>query len=277
MSTQPIEAEEPVYLVDTPTRWSAEIGELVKALAAAQLEFTEIIKKTSNPFYKSKYADLSAVIAATQPGLAKHGIVVMQFPIVTGDYAGVDCILAHSSGQWLAKQFLLPMSKIDAQGAGSAVTYARRYGYQAIVGVAADEDDDANAATGAAKPPIKLPARASASTTATTPEPYNEPEPMPPGFWGEGHPPDTPHAAPQGVPPAAKQSTTVKTISRKQMGLLWATARERYKGEEDEEKNARALVEAMLRLHHWKSTTDIPAAEFDAVLADLRPSTTKQA
>ncbi len=140
------------------TRMSAEIGELAKALAAAQLDFNPVKKDTKNPFYNSKYADLSSVIAATQPGLSKNGLVVIQSPIVDPETekAGVSTLLAHASGQWLSNELMLPATmksrdgsvRFDAQSVGSAITYARRYTYQAMVGVAGEEDDDGNRAVG---------------------------------------------------------------------------------------------------------------------------------
>lgn len=139
-------------------RMSPEIGELAKALALAQTEFKPVFKDADNPYFSSKYADLSSVISATQLALAKNGLVVMQSPIfdLAEQKAGVSTMLAHSSGQWLSNDLLLPatmrakegVQRFDAQSVGSAITYARRYSYQAIVGVAAEVDDDGNAATG---------------------------------------------------------------------------------------------------------------------------------
>lgn len=57
-------------------------------------------------------------------------------------------MLIHSSGQWMRGDLLLPVSKWDAQGIGSAITYARRYSLQGFLNVAAEADDDANAAAG---------------------------------------------------------------------------------------------------------------------------------
>lgn len=144
-------------------RHSQTIGAITKALADAQLAFQPIKKNTENPFYKSKYADLSAVIAATQPGLAKNGLVVTQFPKVVNNRVRVTTILSHASGEWMADDLDLPMSKPDAQGTGSAITYARRYSYQSIVGVSAEDDDDGNAAVGGGKPAVvQAPQRKSA-------------------------------------------------------------------------------------------------------------------
>src|SRR5258708_2290205 len=89
---------------------SQEIGKLAGALAAAQLEFEAVIKGSDTPFYSSKYADLSSVIGATQPALAKNGLVVIQSPIVELEIqrAGVITPLAHSPGEWMSDQLLLP-------------------------------------------------------------------------------------------------------------------------------------------------------------------------
>lgn len=133
------------------THQADAIDKLVQALAKAQGEFKPIVKDTQNPFFKSKYADLATIIAATQPALSKNGIAVMQLPQVEAHSAGVKTILAHCSGQWISTELMLPAAqgaKFDAQTVGSALTYARRYALQAILGVAADVDDDGNAASG---------------------------------------------------------------------------------------------------------------------------------
>src|SRR5690348_8219483 len=117
-----------------PERRSPSIAKLIEALSKAQLEFDPVKKENSNPFFKSKYADLATVLGATQKHLAKYGLVVVQEPIVNGAKAGVRTILAHSSGEfWDMGELLLPLGKQDAQGAGSALTYSRRYAYQSAV------------------------------------------------------------------------------------------------------------------------------------------------
>ena len=83
-------------------RHSAEIGELAGALALAQLDFKPVLKESDNPFYKSKYADLANVIAATQPALAKNGLVVIQCPHLSSQQMTLTTLLVHKSGQWLA-------------------------------------------------------------------------------------------------------------------------------------------------------------------------------
>ena len=129
-------------------RTSSTIGELTKALALAHKDFKPVLKDASNPFFKSKYADLAGVIEATSDALSARELVVIQSPgrIVSGHIL-LTTLLSHSSGEWVKDELELPIAKFDAQGTGSAITYARRYAYQAIVGVAA-EDDDGNSASG---------------------------------------------------------------------------------------------------------------------------------
>jgi hypothetical protein len=106
---------------------------------------------SSNPHFRNKFASLAAVRNAVVPVLAKHGISVNQdLASVEG---GVACttILSHGSGQQMRfGPLILPVSKNDAQGFGSAATYARRYSLMAVACVVGDDDDDANAAMGKA-------------------------------------------------------------------------------------------------------------------------------
>ena len=124
---------------------SESINELATALVAAQAEMTGASQDSDNPFFGSKYADVTSVLKAVRAPLANHGLSFVQFPI-TGpeNQCGVTTRLMHNSGQYLEDTLLLPMGKYDAQGAGSAITYARRYALAAILGVPA-ADDDANA------------------------------------------------------------------------------------------------------------------------------------
>lgn len=120
------------------------------ALAAAQAEMGPALKDSTNPAFRSKYADLASVMAACLPALNKNGICVLQ-PIC--DEEGkryVKTVLAHESGETLECRVELIVGKNDMQGYGSAVTYARRYGLMAMAGVA-PEDDDGNAAAKSVK------------------------------------------------------------------------------------------------------------------------------
>jgi hypothetical protein len=126
---------------------SPTIGELTKALANAHKQFKPVLKDANNPFFKSKYADLAGVIEATADALSDQGLAVIQSPgKIYNGHILLTTLLSHASGEWIKDELELPIAKFDAQGTGSAITYARRYAYQAIVGVAA-EDDDGNAAS----------------------------------------------------------------------------------------------------------------------------------
>jgi hypothetical protein len=136
---------------------SPTVGKLFGALAKAQLKYKPIFKDTPNPYYNSVYADLASIIEATQQALAEEGLVLVQTPIVdmAKQKAGVASILGHSSGEYLRTELILPATmkgkdgnpRFDAQSVGSAITYARRYSYQPLVGVAGERDDDANTAS----------------------------------------------------------------------------------------------------------------------------------
>lgn len=138
---------------------SQEIDELAAALVAAQGEFSVISKDSTNPFFKSKYAGLPEVMKTTGPVLVKHDLAVLQFISCSPENEGQDLLttwLIHSSGQYINDTMHLKLSKQDAQGQGSAITYARRYAYMAMLGLVAEEDDDGNAAS---KSPAGQPAK----------------------------------------------------------------------------------------------------------------------
>lgn len=128
---------------------SEQLGALAKALAAVQGEVQDAKKDSVNPHFKNRYASLGSVRAAVTATLAKNGIAVVQtFEPHGPDGVCVVTTLLHESGQWMRSRLYLPVSKKDAQGFGSAISYARRYALAAIVGIAADDDDDGEAAVG---------------------------------------------------------------------------------------------------------------------------------
>lgn len=130
---------------------SESINELAAALAKAQGEIKVAVKDSANPFFKSKYADLASVVEAIRTAFSKNGLSYVQtVEPCEKEEVRVETLILHSSGQWLSGGILaLPVTKADAQGYGSALTYARRYGLSAAAGVA-PEDDDGNAAAKAA-------------------------------------------------------------------------------------------------------------------------------
>ena len=119
--------------------------EIAKALAKAQSEMSKALKQSSNPHFKSKYADLASVTEACLPALNSNGIAVIQ-PIIETDLGrSVKTVFIHASGEQLEATVPLMIGKQDMQGLGSAITYARRYGLMCLAGIA-PEDDDGNAA-----------------------------------------------------------------------------------------------------------------------------------
>lgn len=126
---------------------SDTIAELAKALAAAQGEIENASKNSANPHFKSKYADLAEVLNTVRPVMSKHGISISQFPAFDSGIASVETIVMHTSGEWMTGTSSAPVTKQDAQGVGSALTYLRRYSLAAIAGIA-QEDGDGNGAVG---------------------------------------------------------------------------------------------------------------------------------
>jgi hypothetical protein len=137
---------------------SETINELTAALALAQSEIKGASKDSTNPHFNSRYADLASVREAMIGPFTKHGLSVVQSPRLALDEAGtvveVETRVFHKSGQWMADTLGVPISKVDAQGVGSAITYGRRYALAAFAGVA-PEDDDAEGAVGRPAQPAR--------------------------------------------------------------------------------------------------------------------------
>jgi hypothetical protein len=127
---------------------SESIGKLAEALAKAQGAIEGAKKDQANPFFRSKYADLSSVWEACRKPLSDNGLAIVQIPLVSmgDDNVLLQTVLTHSSGEWLSGVMSMKPVKSDPQGVGSCLTYLRRYCLSAFVGVA-PEDDDGNAAS----------------------------------------------------------------------------------------------------------------------------------
>jgi len=125
------------------------VKDVAAAFVKAQKEFGPALKSSSNPHFKSRYADLAACVEAVIDALNNNGIALMQVTHECESGVIVETTLIHESGEMLsAGKLHVPASKADAQGYGSALTYARRYSLMAACGIA-PEDDDGNAATAA--------------------------------------------------------------------------------------------------------------------------------
>lgn len=120
---------------------------IAAALVKAQGEYGPALKSSQNPHYKSKYADLASCVEAVVGALNKHGIAFMQRVLPCASGVTVETLFIHTSGETISSGALhVPVQKNDAQGYGSALTYARRYSLMSACGIA-PEDDDGNAAS----------------------------------------------------------------------------------------------------------------------------------
>ena len=175
---------------------SETINELATALSKAQAAIKGAVEDSANPHFRSKYASLQSHLNAARDPLSKNGLAITQ--LLTDihcenmNLVTIETVLMHSSGQWISSTFSVPVSKADAQGFGSAVTYARRYSFAAILGIAPVDDDGTDAVS--IRVPIevaktmKLPAKVSVAINAansieevnavakTMPEYHNHPD-----------------------------------------------------------------------------------------------------
>lgn len=123
------------------------MNNISKAFVAAKREFSPALKTSSNPHFRSKYADLAGCLEAVNEALLAQGIAVFQETSECADGVIIETVFLHESGETLRGGKLhVPAAKHDPQGYGSALTYARRYSLMAACGIAA-EDDDGNAAS----------------------------------------------------------------------------------------------------------------------------------
>jgi len=116
---------------------------LYAALARAQSQISVPSKNAVNPAFKSRYVDLSAVLAAVLPAWNANGLAISQFPVVSEDCSSIELttLISHTSGEWMESSIRMPVGKRDPHGIGSAITYARRYTVASIAGLMQDDDD----------------------------------------------------------------------------------------------------------------------------------------
>lgn len=135
---------------------------ITTALVKAQKSFAPALKTATNPHYRNQYADLASCIEAVIDALNDNGIALVQRTHDSDNGVAVETLFIHESGETLSGGILhVPASKQDAQGYGSALTYARRYSLMSACGIA-PEDDDGNAS---AKSPAKPMPRVAATET----------------------------------------------------------------------------------------------------------------
>lgn len=135
--------------------------EFSEAFTQFQAEVTNPKMTAKNPYFNSKYSPLSDVLNTVRPILSKYGLSVSQDVASQEDKIAVTTIILHKSGEYIeSSPLVLPAyqklrdgrTEFNAQGAGSAITYAKRYSLQSILGIAADEDDDAEGQVHGPKP-----------------------------------------------------------------------------------------------------------------------------
>lgn len=152
---------------------SAAIGNLAEALAKAQGAMTSPAKtktakiESQKGSYSYRYADLSDIIDAIRKPLSDNGLSVAQVISYEGTALILTTQLQHASGEWLRSTYPLPLHQ-RPQDQGSAITYARRYALCALLGIAAEDDDDGQAAQQAKPPAPKAPAPKPPSKPAET-------------------------------------------------------------------------------------------------------------
>lgn len=132
---------------------SEKVTELFKALALFHVKMDKVKKDANNPFFHSKYASLENILDAIRVPLQECDLEFTQFP--TGQY-GLTTILFHiPSGEYLQDSYMMEPTKKDPQGAGSVITYQRRYALTSILCINVETDDDGNIGTHGGATPDK--------------------------------------------------------------------------------------------------------------------------
>jgi hypothetical protein len=186
-------------------RHSDDIAALSEALALAQGVARDAVYDSTNPAFKSRYASLSSVLNAIRGPLTANGLALAMAPVYADGRAGVEWMLTHKSGQWMAGEVLYRLAQDTPQGAGSATTYARRYTASALGLIAADDDDDGNAGSAPAPSraePAKSPRMGSNSGSSAAAKPAA--------------------SAPVASPPAPTEPSTSAPATEAQKARLFA-------------------------------------------------------
>ncbi len=138
---------------------SESIKEIATALSKFQGKVSNPVNTAVNPFFKSKYAPLNDILNLVRPLLSEEGLSIIQAPSGDGENIIITTTLLHESGEWIEfPELILKADKATAQGAGSAITYGRRYALSAILGISSEDDDDGNNAEPTGKYEVNVPA-----------------------------------------------------------------------------------------------------------------------
>lgn len=120
--------------------------ELFTAISQAQGEIENASKSSTNPHFKSKYADLAEILNTVRPVFSKFGLSLIQSTEFDGSLVSVTTLIAHKGGGYITSVASCVPAKTDAQGVGAATTYLRRYSAAAASGIAQEDDDGQSAA-----------------------------------------------------------------------------------------------------------------------------------
>lgn len=201
--------QQPVHAEPTGSafRTSATVAGIFSAFIAAQAEIGAAVKDSENPHFKSRYADLASVWSAFGDSFAKHKLAVMQAPAIDGNHVRVVTRIIHSSGEWIESEVEALARDQSPQAIGSVITYLRRYGASALIGVVQD-DEDGNAGQSQGAPQNQR-------SRAPSPQPrtHAAPPPPPPA-------PTAPPAQPEVIPFADETMPSVKGDGT--LGVAWA-------------------------------------------------------
>jgi len=213
-------------------------SDVIKDLADAMSKFQGEVKNpkrtATNPFFKSLYTPLDVLIDTAKPVLAKHGLSYLQSCCGDGTNIIVTTLIMHNSGEWIELDPLtLKADKPTAQGAGSAITYARRYALAAALGLASEEDDDGNGA----EPPKK------------GKQPVADPKPQ--------MPPQAPQQT-QTVQTPKSDVVPVDVISKPQRERLFALA----KGDAE-------LCKTIVSKHGYAHSADIKKIDYSKICDEI--------
>lgn len=155
-------------------RTSDTVAKIAAALSAFQADVKDPRRDGQNPHFRSKYVQIDGLLDAVRPTLSKHGLSVIQSTGGDGQTITVTTMILHTSGELIETDALsLKAQRADPQGAGSAITYGRRYSLSAALGVAWDDDDDGNAASEPQKPG-QTPVPTEDAKTVQTPVPTED-------------------------------------------------------------------------------------------------------
>jgi hypothetical protein len=209
-------------------------AKLAAAIVKVQAALENVTKDATNPHFRSQYASLPHILDTVRPVLAAHGLAIVQWPCSGDDgRIGIRTTILHESGESMEREFYVRPQKDDPQGAGSALTYCRRYALAAVLNIGQD-DDDGEAASKPASPRER-------------PQPRAVPNETPP-------------------PPAPRSGNVISDAQRKRIYALAYKAAEAAGLKRD---IAEGTVRDVVERHGYGSSTEIERGDYDSVCSEI--------